>query len=180
MFYKIKLWDRRMIEKISQHSTPFLDKVMIWITRLGNSGLIWAVIAFCFLFKKSSRIVSLKIFFVLVLTAIMSEFILKHIFGRHRPSENLSKDELLLRKPKSYSFPSGHTVSSFACAMSLSITFPYLWVIIPTFLLASVIGFSRIYLKVHYPTDVCAGAFIGVLFAFLVEFILSFDLILNI
>ncbi len=178
MFYKIKLWDRRVIEWLSQHANPFLDRFMLWITRLGNSGLIWALIAFCFLFKKSYRIVSLKIFFALVLTAIMSEFILKHIFSRHRPSENLSKDELLLRKPKSYSFPSGHTVSSFACAMVLSITFPYWWVIIPVFVLASSISFSRIYLKVHYPTDVCAGALIGVAFAFLVEFILSFELIL--
>lgn len=177
MFYKIKLWDQHVIESISKYSNPFLDKVMIWVTRLGNSGLIWALIAFCFLFTKSYRIVSLKIFFALVLTAIMSEFILKHIFSRHRPSENLSNDELLLRKPKSYSFPSGHTVSSFACAMVLSVTFPYWWVIISVFLLASSIGFSRIYLKVHYPTDVCAGALIGVLFAFLVEAILSVDLI---
>lgn len=178
MFSKIKLWDECVIDKISKLSTPLLDKVMIWITRLGNTGLIWAFIAFCFLFKKSYRVVSLKIFFALVLTAIMSEFMLKHIFGRCRPSENLAKEELLLRKPKSYSFPSGHTVSSFACAMVLSLTFPHWWIIIPVFLLAVVIGFSRIYLKVHYPTDVCAGALVGVSFAFLVEFILSFELVL--
>lgn len=173
MFNKIQAWDEHVIEKVNSFSNKFLDHIMVFFTKLGNSGIIWATIATLLLIKKSNRTTSLKIFFALVLSAIMGEFIIKYTVGRVRPSENISKDKLLIRKPKTYSFPSGHTSSSFSSALVISTAFPYPAIVISVFILASIIAFSRIYLKVHYPTDVFAGIILGFVIAFLVEIILT-------
>ncbi len=173
MFNKIQAWDEHAIQKISSLSNKFLDHIMVFFTRLGNSGIIWAIIATLLLIRKSNRIISLKIFFALVLSAIMGELIIKYTVGRARPSENISKDDLLIRKPKTYSFPSGHTSSSFSSALVISMAFPQPIIIGSVFILASIIAFSRIYLKVHYPTDVLAGIVLGFVIAFLVEIILT-------
>ena len=89
--------------------------------------------------------------------------ILKHAVGRDRPPAVILDPEPLLEVPTTSSFPSGHASSSFACALVLSRLAPRLTV--PLFVLAVLIACSRVYVGVHYPLDVLAGAVLGLLVA---------------
>jgi membrane-associated phospholipid phosphatase len=96
-------------------------------------------------------------------TFLVSAFIttaLKHTVKRERPFDTYSDIEKLTSAP-GYSFPSGHTSLAFATATSLSMAYPKWYVIAPSFVWASAVGYSRMHLGVHYPSDVLAGAIIG-------------------
>ena len=102
-------------------------------------------------------------------TFLVSSFIttaLKYIVKRDRPFKTYPEIEKLTLGG-SYSFPSGHTSDAFATATSLSIAFPKWYIIAPIFLWASAVGYSRMDLGVHYPSDVLAGALIGIGSAYL-------------
>lgn len=171
MLKRIKKWDEDVILWISKNSNKFLDKLMVCITRLGDGGLIWVLVAISFLITKSYKSVSLKILLSLCLTTLVGEVSIKRIVGRLRPSQVISKEDLLIKKPTSYSFPSGHTASSFGVTIILSEEFPHLSVLF--FSIACLIGISRVYLKVHYPTDVIFGAIVGTVCGVATEMILS-------
>jgi undecaprenyl-diphosphatase len=107
-----------------------------------------------------------NVFLVLATTALTTQFLttlLKYAVGRDRPPTVVLDPEPLLEVPTTSSFPSGHSSSSFACAFVLSRFAPRLTV--PLFALAALIGFSRIYVGVHYPLDVLAGAILGLVVA---------------
>ena len=107
----------------------------------------------------------------LILSTILGEGILKHVVQRVRPSEDIPAVNLLIAKPLSYSFPSGHTASSFAVAGVLAKYFKDYAI---EFLgLASLIAFSRLYLYVHYPTDVLAGIILGLICSRIIIYMFS-------
>lgn len=138
-----------------------MDKAMVISTYLGNGGIIWIIIAIILIINKKYRKVGYMALVALLLSTILGEGILKHVVQRIRPSEDIPTLNLLITKPLSYSFPSGHTTSSFAVAGVLA---KYLKKYALGFLsLATLIGFSRLYLYVHYPTDVLVGAALGLL-----------------
>jgi undecaprenyl-diphosphatase len=136
-----------------------MDKVMVIITSLGNMGIIWVVISALLIMNKKYRSVGIMVLAALLLSTILGEGILKHVVRRIRPSANISAVNLLITKPLTYSFPSGHTTSSFAAAGILARCFKEY--ALEIFALASLIAFSRLYLYVHYPTDVLAGIILG-------------------
>lgn len=138
-----------------------LDKIMPPITALGNGGFIWILISAVFLLSSSYRIYGFMMAASLILVTILGEGIIKHIIKRSRPFVNLLQDKLLVKKPITYSFPSGHTSSSFAAASIMMMINIRLGIM--GFALASLIAFSRIYLKVHYFTDVVMGIVLGIL-----------------
>lgn len=92
---------------------------------------------------------------------------LKAIVRRPRPYVKYEDDLIPVTTERSFSFPSGHTSFAFSTATSLSLQYPKWYVITPAFLWATSIGFSRMYLGVHYPSDVLTGAVIGALAAYL-------------
>ena len=164
----------------------FLDAVMPVITVLGEGGWIWIVIAVLLLFMPKYRKAGVTMAFALILMLILNDGILKNIFARPRPfnfepfealyqsfaTDANGKPELLVSLPSSFSFPSGHTSSSFAAAAAILINKK--WKAgIPALILAVLIGFSRSYLMVHYPTDVLFGALMGVGYALLAYFLIA-------
>jgi undecaprenyl-diphosphatase len=139
---------------------PVMDKAMVIITSLGNVGAIWIVIAVLLIINKKYRKIGFMVLASLVISTILGEGIIKHIVKRLRPSA-ISSVNRLIAEPSSYSFPSGHTTTAFASAGILAKYFKNHAFVI--FALASFIGFSRLYLYVHYPTDVLAGIILGLI-----------------
>ncbi len=146
--------------KDNMHGT-IMDKVMVAITSLGDNGAIWIIIAIILMINKKYRKIGFMALIALLLSTILGEGILKNVVQRIRPSADIPAIDLLIVKPLSYSFPSGHTTSSFAVAGVLAKYFKNY--ALEIFSLASLIAFSRLYLYVHYPTDVLAGVVLGLI-----------------
>ena len=155
-----KIIDNKGLKYISEKcKNKIFDKIMPIITMMGNLGIIWLVISVLMLLKVEDRIIGISVILALILTTIIGEGIIKHIVKRSRPFQNY-EDELLINKPITYSFPSGHTASSFAAlAVFLQMNGKLGLIMSP---IATLIAFSRIYLKVHYPTDVIFGIVLGI------------------
>lgn len=161
--------DIDLLKKINLNRNPNLESTMIGITNsaipvsVGTPIIIYAV----GLIEKDS-IAKKKAIFIgesLVASSFIS-LALKSITKRDRPYETYPEIENVTEE-SSYSFPSAHTSSAFATATSLSMAYPKWYVIAPSFLWAGAVGYSRLYLGVHYPTDVLAGAIVGSGSAFL-------------
>lgn len=141
----------------------FMDSLMAIVTTLGNGGLIWFVIAVILLFFKEYRNYGLIIIVALILCGLIGNICLKNLVGRLRPCDVNASIELLIARPTDFSFPSGHAMTSFAPAIVLIFMNKKIGAI--ALVLASSIAFSRLYLYVHYPSDVIAGAAIGIVLA---------------
>ena len=140
---------------------PLLDFWMPRITALGNSGVVWVVAAIVLLCTKKYRRYGVMLLVGLAAALLLGNLALKNLFARPRPCWLDSSVRLLIADPTDYSFPSGHTLSSVIGATILTKTdrrFGY--AAIP---LAALIAFSRLYLYVHFPSDVLAAAVLGVM-----------------
>lgn len=145
--------------------TAWLDVLMPLITKLGDSGAIWIVLAGCLLISRKYRKTGIALCCALVLDTIVCNGILKPFVARIRPCDINTAVELLIPRPTDFSFPSGHTAASFAAVSALYFSRRKLW--IPALFLALLIAFSRLYLYVHYPSDVVAGMLLGSIFGFI-------------
>ncbi len=141
--------------------TPFLDTAIPFITHLGDKGIIWIGLAVVLLLFPKTRKAGFAVAAALIFEAICCNIILKPLVGRIRPFDINTTVELLIAAPKDYSFPSGHTAASFAAVSALFFSKNRLW--IPALILGIAIAFSRLYLYVHYPSDVLAGILLGIL-----------------
>jgi len=147
----------------------FFDQIMPIISAMGNLGAIWIVISLLMLLKKEYRIAGLLCILALLITTMAGEGILKHLVQRPRPFEQFPGIQLLIKEPVSSSFPSGHTASSFAFAFVIAGRIKKATV--PAFIMAAAIAFSRLYLMVHYPTDIIAGILLAFICAKITELI---------
>lgn len=151
-----------VLDWIAQHLyTDFLDTLMPWLSRLADSGGIWLLWAILLLaLNRKERQVGGQMLLALGLSLIFCNLILKNTVGRLRPFEVNPMAELLVAAPKDFSFPSGHSSASFAAASVLLLNrHRGRWIAL---ILASLIAFSRLYLYVHFPTDVLGGIALGV------------------
>jgi len=150
-------------------ANPFLDLIMPWITILGDAGIFWMIISAILLFTKKYRKVGLGMAFAMMMGLVVCNMILKPWVGRIRPydfQEELGVTiQLLIDKQHDFSFPSGHTIASFEACTVMMLGSRKLG--IPATLLAILIAFSRLYLYVHYPTDVIASVILGTIFGVL-------------
>lgn len=158
----IQNFDNYILGSIKKHlQNRYLDKVMPIVTAMGNLGFVWIVIVVFLMLHGQYRMIGSIVALTLIISTSIGEGIIKHIVKRIRPCNCISNINLLISKPMSYSFPSGHTLSSFAVAEMLSMFFiRYKLIFI---VIAILIAFSRLYLYVHYPSDVLAGVIIGIL-----------------
>lgn len=146
--------------------TPFGDTVMPLISKLGNAGLIWILLAAVLLFFPKTRKSGIVLAAALCMDVILCNGILKNVFGRIRPCDVNTSIQLLVPRPDDFSFPSGHTAASFAAVAALYFAGEKkIWK--PALVLASLIAFSRMYLYVHYPTDILGGIAVGVITGYL-------------
>lgn len=149
---------------------PLLDTVMPVITLLGDAGIFWIALAALFLFIPKYRKMGLSMGVALMMGLVICNMILKPWVGRIRPYdyqwEVFQKTiPLLIERQHDFAFPSGHTIASFEAAVAILIRNKKLGV--PAMILAVLIAFSRLYLYVHYPTDVIASVILGTGLAFL-------------
>lgn len=161
-FDKITSADLRILDFIRDNLyCDFLDFLMPVITFLGNGGWFWIAMAVVMLFFARTRKTGIMMGAALILGLILCNLILKPAVARIRPYEIAEGFRLLIEKQSDYSFPSGHTAASFEAATVLMIRDKRFG--IPALVLAAVIAFSRMYLYVHYPTDILGGIVVGVL-----------------
>ena len=148
--------------------TPFMKMVSF----ICDHGEVWILLALIMLFMKKTRKCGTVIAVSLLLSYIVNNLILKNVIARPRPYEMVEGLIPLVERLSDYSFPSGHTGASFAAAFAIiKSRLPYLR--IPALILAIMIAFSRLYLGVHYPTDVAAGMVIGIIMSYVAYKIVS-------
>ena len=140
----------------------FLDVVMPFITSLGDVGFIWILISVILLFFKKTRNLGIQLLISILFAYVIYQWVMKPIIARPRPFTQNPIVELLIKAPKDFSFPSGHTACGFSFVVILFLAKNKWW--IPSLVLACLIGFSRLYLYVHFPTDVLCGAICGTVF----------------
>lgn len=167
----INQFEAQILLFIREHLTsPFLDFIMPKITFLADAGWFWIALAVVLLFFKRTRKTGIVMGIALACGVITANIILKPLVARIRPYDLLEGIELLVERLHDFSFPSGHTIASFEGAVSIALTSKKRFGI-PAIILAILIAFSRLYLFVHYPTDVLCGCLFGIAFAFLAKFI---------
>ena len=155
----------------------FLDTVMPIVTMFGDAGIFWMIWAAVLVFFPKTRKIGLGMAFAMALGLLICNVMLKPLVGRMRPydfqinvlgkewTDFLLAGELLIGSQSDKSFPSGHTIASFEACTVLMLGDKRMG--IPATILAILIAFSRLYLYVHYPTDVITSVFLGILFGIL-------------
>ena len=161
--------DGNILLWIQEHvRNAVLTPVMTFITHLGDAGWIWIALAIVFLLVKKMRRTGVLMTCSLLGSLIVNNLILKNLVARTRPYEAVDGLQRIIEAQRDLSFPSGHTGSSFAAAVVIFLTCPRK-IGVPTLILAFLIMFSRLYVGVHYPTDVLAGMITWTLIAVLVS-----------
>lgn len=164
-------FDLPILDWIQAHMTNgVMDVVMPVITLFGDGGVFWIICAVLLLILPKTRKIGLGMAFALTMGLLICNCLLKPIIARPRPYdfqlEYYGKEIFLLTEAlHDYSFPSGHTIASFECCTVLLKNDKRLG--IPALILAILIAFSRLYLYVHYPTDVLMSVVLGTIFGLL-------------
>ena len=185
LFDSFLSFDLSVFQWIQGIQNDFLDAVLVGVTTLGNAGAIFIVLGLGLFITKKYRKAGFAVIVALLVMLICNDLFLKELFARPRPFNLFDSDPQkyaewgrayiypeLVNKPSSYSFPSGHTSSAFAAAIAL------LWQNrkwgVPVTIFAALMGFSRIYVEVHYCTDVIAGVVSGAVCALVAVLIVKY------
>ena len=145
----------KILDFIQTLHIPILDKIMVWITSLGDAGMIWILLTAIFLIMPKTRRTGSIMLAALLVQTILCNMVLKNLFARTRPYDVNTTIQLLVPKLQDFSF------ASFTIVSALYFAKDSLWK--PALVLACLIAVSRLYLYVHYPTDVLGGVILGIL-----------------
>lgn len=144
-----------------------ITPAVTFITRLGDSGFIWIVLSVILLFPKKTRRAGILSIVALIGSLCITNFWLKNYVARVRPYEVINGLNCLVEKASDWSFPSGHSSAAFASAVAIYKSRPKR-LGVPCMILAFAIALSRLYVGIHYPTDVICGMLIGTLIGLIV------------
>ncbi len=144
-------------------SHPSAETVLVAVSRLGDFGFIWIALALVLVVVRASRRAGVSMLAALLFGYLVCNLTLKPLIERLRPCD-LVADVSLIACPPDFSFPSGHTTSAFAAACALAWFYPKAGAAALFF--AVLMALSRMYLFVHFPSDILAGAAVGALCAF--------------
>lgn len=155
--------------------TPLCDNIMVFITHLGDKSIFWLIMTFGLILYPKYRKLGITVAIAIMIETICCNLILKPLVARIRPFDINTSVQLLIAKPLDFSFPSGHTGVAFAVVSVLFFRQNKMWIVAG--ILAVLIGFSRLYLYVHFPTDVISGAVLGILCGLIASYSLDMHMI---
>ena len=164
-------WEFDILYALQSMRNPILDSVMITFTRLGDAGVLWIAIAVGLLFTKKYRKCGVAMTLSLLVSLITCNFVLKNLVMRDRPCWIDNTILLLIDNPSDYSFPSGHTYASVVSAYTIYLYHKNAGKV--SLGVASVVALSRLYLFVHFPTDVVASIILSIITATVVVVIVN-------
>ena len=162
-------WEFDWLYALQDIHNPVLDKVMVFVSALGNAGIFWIAVGLLLLITKRYRRGGAQMLVAMAVTFVIGNLILKNLVARERPCWIDREVLLLMASPSDYSFPSGHSMNGFAGSVSLLCIDRRIG--IPAVILAAIIAFSRLYLFMHFPTDVFAGIVIGLVIALITNYV---------
>jgi len=155
-----------LLHHVLQLRRPWLDDVMIFASAVGSAGFVWWVFALIASVFPARRADAWRLLLAIAFTFLFNGYVLKPVFDRPRPFAVIADLPVIDAKPVTPSFPSGHAAMAVAGAIAGARMIPAAgWVLWP---LGIVVAVSRVYIGVHWPTDVMAGAVVGLSCAWLV------------
>lgn len=159
------------LDWLQQFHNPVLDALAVFLNYAGEHGEIWIAFTLLLLLFRRTRKAGCAMATALVLYLVAGDCILKPLFARPRPCDVNTAITILVKRPHGHSFPSGHTASAFAAAFALWLQNRKLGV--PALVLAAFIAFTRLYLYVHFPTDVLGGLVLGLALGFFASWLVD-------
>ncbi len=168
--------DQFLILKFGELHNSYIDVIMIMLTKLWDFWFLWIFLTIFLIFQSKYRHIGYILLVWLTVDILLWEGILKHIFHRERPFQELSDITLLIPEPITSSFPSGHSSASWCFAIIFTYFFwkKSRWSVLYIWIFAIGITISRLYLQVHYLSDIFAGICIGIISAFIAILIHSY------
>lgn len=160
LIYGLDMYVTRVIQSL--HNT-ILDNIFSFITTLGNLGIIWIIISIALLCTRKYRKAGMVSIVALIIGALLGEVFLKNLFKRNRPFMVMEGIKTVVKLPTTYSFPSGHTTSSIAAMLSIVNNVKDKFLKVFVIVSAILITLSRLYLGVHFLTDILGGIALGIL-----------------
>lgn len=158
--------DLNLFAAINNGHVPWLDDLMLLASAIGRAGYVWLVAAVIAAVFPQHRMAAWRVALAIGVTYLVVDGVLKPLIDRARPFEVLDAARVIAARPLTSSFPSGHAASACAGALAAGRLFPAAWPV--WWLLAALIAVSRVYVGVHWPSDVAAGALVGLLCAWFV------------
>ena len=158
----IQRWDEGVLVWIAQTlRSPILNGWMSFYTNLGNAGLLFILAAVALLFFRATRRAGASAGVGMLLGLLVTNLTIKPLISRARPWVVLDGFAALVTSSDPNSFPSGHSCAAFAFGVAVALTAPRKWMKAAALAAAALMAFSRLYVGVHFPSDVLAGSLIG-------------------
>ena len=158
----IQQFDEQVLVWIAQNiRNGLLDPIMKIYTQMGNTGLLFIVLGLAMLLFRPTRKAGFSALCAMLIGLVVVNFTIKPLIARERPWLVIEGFVNLVEEHDPNSFPSGHTNAAFAFALALCMAAPKRWMKVTAVCMAVVMGLSRLYVGVHFPSDVLAGAVIG-------------------
>mgnify|MGYP001030013879 CR=1 FL=1 len=155
------LWLQEVVRR------DWLSPLVAFYTTLGNSGLLWIALCLGLLLIPKTRRAGAAGLLALLCSLLLTNVLIKHLAQRTRPWLIFDALVPLVYEGDPNSFPSGHTSAAFAAAIAWFHTLPKRWMRLAGLAMAALMGLSRLYVGVHFPSDVLCGALVGTLCGFL-------------